>query len=382
MRAPTTREAATTTLTHPLSREAGEGVIGGLHFSRKRYKHIFMSNAHGYAPSRGSQTFEALLAALEAAGEVTRLRLIGLLCEAELTVSELVAILGQSQPRVSRHLKLLVDAGLAERQREGAWAFFRLADQSGGLARDLIARIAPDDPTLQSDRARLELTREARRKQAAAYFAERAADWDRIRALHAPEERVEAAILATAGDARIGALLDLGTGTGRMLELIAPLATRAVGVDQSPAMLSLARTRIAQSGLRNVLLRQGDIYAPPVERDAYDLVVIHQVLHFLDDPARALREAARTLRPGGRLIVVDFAAHEEEYLREDFAHRRLGFSAEVIASFLSEAGLVDVETRRIAPASGESSKLTVAIWLARDPRVIADDLRNASREFA
>ena len=341
-----------------------------------------MSDEHPFAPPRPPLSFEALLAGLEAAGEVTRLRLVGLLCEAELTVSELVAILGQSQPRVSRHLKLLVDAGLAERQREGAWAFFRLADQGGALARDLIARISPSDPTLQSDRARLELTREARRKQAAAYFAERAADWDQIRKLHAPEERVEAAVLAMAGDARIGSLLDLGTGTGRMLELLAPLAGRAVGVDQSPAMLSLARARIAQSGLRNVLLRQGDIYAPPVERDAYDLVVVHQVLHFLDDPARALREAARTLRPGGRLIVVDFAAHEEEYLREQFAHRRLGFSTEEIAAFMSEAGLVDVETRRIAPATGEAGKLTVAIWRARDPRVIADDLREASREFA
>jgi SAM-dependent methyltransferase len=350
--------------------------------SSKTHKHIFMSHENPFSPQRGSLSFESLLAGLEAAGEVTRLRLIGLLCEAELTVSELVAILGQSQPRVSRHLKLLVDAGLAERQREGAWAFFRLADQGGALARDLIARTAADDPTLHSDRARLELTREARRKQAAAYFAERAADWDRIRALHAPEERVEAAIVAMAGDARIGSLLDLGTGTGRMLELIAPLATRAVGVDQSPAMLSLARAHVAQSGLRNVLLRQGDIYAPPVERDAYDLVVIHQVLHFLDDPARALREAARTLRPGGRLIVADFAAHGEEYLREQFAHRRLGFSVEELASFLSEAGLVDVETRRIEPAPGEAGKLTVAIWLARDPRVIADDIRNESREFA
>jgi len=326
-------------------------------------------------------SFDALLDALEAAGEVTRLRLLGLLCEAELTVSELVAILGQSQPRVSRHLKLLVDAGLAERQREGAWAFFRLADHGGALARDLIARVALDDPTLQSDRARLEVAREARRKQAAAYFAERAADWDRIRAMHAPEERVEAAILAMVGDAPVQAMLDLGAGTGRMLELIAPHAVRAVGVDLSPAMLSLARARIAQSGLRNVQLRQGDIYAPPVERDAYDLVVVHQVLHFLDDPARALREAARTLRPGGRLLVVDFAAHTEEYLREDFAHRRLGFSGEEIAGFLAEAGLVDLRTRLVAPGPGESGKLTVAIWLARDPRVIADNIRDASREF-
>jgi ubiquinone/menaquinone biosynthesis C-methylase UbiE len=327
-------------------------------------------------------SFDALLDSLEAAGEVTRLRLLGLLCEAELTVSELVAILGQSQPRVSRHLKLLVDAGLAERQREGAWAFFRLAESGGSLARDVIARVDPEDPTLLSDRARLEVARETRRKQAAAYFAERAADWDRIRALHAPEERVEAAILAMAGSGSVRSVLDLGTGTGRMLELIAPRADRAVGVDQSPAMLSLARARLAQSGLRNVMLRQGDIYAPPVERDAYDLVIVHQVLHFLDDPARAIREAARTLRPGGRLLVVDFAAHTEEYLREQFAHRRLGFSGEEIAAFLDDAGLVGLQTRFVSPATGEAGKLTVAIWLARDPRVIADDMKNINREFA
>ena len=204
-------------------------------------------------------SFDALLASLEAAGEVTRLRLLGLLCEADLTVSELVAILGQSQPRVSRHLKLLVEAGLAERQREGAWAFYRLADRGGALARALIARVDPVDPTLAADRARLALAREARRKHAAAYFAERAADWDTIRALHAPESRVEAAILKLVGDKPLRGLLDLGTGTARMLELLAPLADRAVGVDQSPAMLAIARAHIDQSGLRNVQLRQGDI---------------------------------------------------------------------------------------------------------------------------
>jgi demethylmenaquinone methyltransferase/2-methoxy-6-polyprenyl-1,4-benzoquinol methylase/ArsR family transcriptional regulator len=327
-------------------------------------------------------SFDALLDALEAAGESTRLRLLALLAEAELTVSELVAILGQSQPRVSRHLKLLVDAGLAEREREGAWAFFRLAETGGDLARDLIARIAPDDGTLTADRARLEVTREARRKQAAAYFAERAADWDRIRAMHAPEERVEAAVLELVGTRRIHALLDLGTGSGRMLELIAPLADRAVGVDQNPAMLNLARARIEEHRLRNCLLRQGDLYAPPVERDAYDLVIIHQVLHFLDDPARAVREAARTLRPGGRLLVVDFAAHNEESLREEFAHRRLGFSGDELISYLSDAGLVDASVKLVAPGAEDKGKLTVAIWLARDPRVIADDIRSSDREFA
>ena len=333
-------------------------------------------------PPRTPLSFDALLDALEAAGEVTRLRLLALLGEAELTVSELVAILGQSQPRISRHLKLLVDAGLAERQREGAWAFFRLADEGGALARDLIARIAADDSVLQADRARLEVTREARRRQAAAYFAERADDWDRIRVLHAPEEQVEAAILAMIGNGRIHALLDLGAGNGRMLERLARLADRAVGVDQSPAMLAIARARLDQSDARNVALRQGDIYAPPVERDAYDLVVVHQVLHFLDDPARAIIEAARTLSAGGRLLLVDFAPHAEERLREDFAHRRLGFSPEEMSAYLTDAGLVDTHLNLVAPRPDEAGKLTVAIWLARDPRIIADDLSGAATEYA
>jgi ubiquinone/menaquinone biosynthesis C-methylase UbiE len=312
---------------------------------------------------------EGLLAGLEAAGEITRLRLLNLLSEAELTVSELVAILGQSQPRVSRHLKLLVEAGLAERQREGAWAFFRLADPGGAFARDLIARLDPSDPVLVADRARLDITREARRRQAAAYFAQRARDWDNIRALHAPEERVESAIMTMIGDKPIRAVLDFGTGTGRMLELIAPSAERAVGVDQSPAMLALARSRVEQSGLHNVQLRQGDIYAPPVERNAYDLAIIHQVLHFLDDPARALSEAARALSPGGRLMVVDFKAHDEESLRQDYAHRHLGFSAIEIEDWLTEAGLSTLQVHEIVPTGQEAAKLTVAIWLAQDMRI-------------
>jgi ubiquinone/menaquinone biosynthesis C-methylase UbiE/DNA-binding transcriptional ArsR family regulator len=343
---------------------------------------MFMSRDQ-YEPVVPPAPFSTLLAGLEAAGEETRLRILCLLEEAELTVSELVAILGQSQPRVSRHLKLLVEAGLAARQREGAWAFFRLADPSGGeLARDLVRRLDPDDPVLAADRARLEVAREARRRQAAAYFAEQATDWDRIRTLHASEERVEAALLAMIAEKPFRSLLDLGTGTGRMLELIAPRAVRAVGVDQSAAMLALARSRIDQAGLRNVQLRQGDVYAPPVERDGYDLIVIHQVLHFLDDPARALKEAARALAPSGRLVVVDFDAHTQEFLRTDFAHRRLGFPLVEIEVFLAEAGLVAARSVRIPPAAGESGKLTVALWLAEDPRTISDGFQKADTEFA
>ncbi len=339
---------------------------------------MFMSIERSPAPL----AFPALLAGLEAAGEETRLRVLYLLEAAELTVSELVAILGQSQPRVSRHLKLLVEAGLATRQREGAWAFFRLAEPGGALARDCLRRLDPSDPTVSSDRARLEVARATRRKQAAAYFADRAADWDQIRALHAPEERVEAALIAMIGAKPYRNLLDLGTGTGRMLELLGPSAARAVGVDQSAAMLALARSRIDEAGLRQVSLRQGDIYAPPVERGAYDLVVIHQVLHFLDDPARALGEAARALAPGGRLVVVDFDAHNQEFLRDEFAHRRLGFAVGEVEGYFAEAGLANIRFDRVPPARGEAGKLTVALWMAEDPRVISDSFPKSDVEFA
>jgi ubiquinone/menaquinone biosynthesis C-methylase UbiE len=315
-----------------------------------------------------------LIAALEAAGEITRIRLLALLSEAELTVSELVTILGQSQPRISRHLKLLAEAGLIERNREGAWAFFRLADRGapGEVAHAIVERLDRSDALLATDHARLAEVRQARAEQAARYFAEQAADWDRIRSLHVPEERVEAALRDIVGDRHFHAVLDLGTGTGRMLELLAAHANRAVGLDQSPAMLNVARARLDHAGFRNVQLRQGDIYALPVERDGYDLVVIHQVLHYLDDPARALREAVRTLRPGGRLVIIDFAPHGLEFLREKHAHRRLGFSHDEIAALLEEIGL-DVETQRdLAPQTSDADQLTVSIWVGRDRRIVTD----------
>jgi len=326
----------------------------------------------------------SLLAGLEAAGEATRLRLLALLAEAELTVSELVTILGQSQPRISRHLKLLVEAGLVQRHREGAWAFFLIADRGAGaaLARDIVARIDPADPTRLADHARLAEVRRARAEQAARYFAAHASHWDHIRSLHVPEELVEAALRDIVGHAALHAVLDLGTGTGRMLELLAPLAHRAVGVDQSPAMLNVARAHLEHAGLRNVQLRQGDIYALPVERDTYDLVIIHQVLHYLDDPARAMREAARALRPGGRLVVVDFAPHGHEFLREQHAHRRLGFSREEIEGFMQDAGLAIVSHRDLAATADAGDMLTVSFWVARDPRLISDPLPLTAREVA
>lgn len=327
-----------------------------------------------FASRAAGAPFADLLAALEAAGEPTRLRLLALLAEAELTVSEIVTILGQSQPRVSRHLKLLVEAGLVDRHREGAWAFFRLAEQAplAGLARATLAALDAADATLAADRARLNEVRAARADAAARYFATHAADWARLRALHVPEARVEAALGEMIGPGPFHALLDLGAGSGRMLELFAPRAARAVGVDQSPAMLAVARAHLEKAGLRAVQLRQGDLYALPVERDGYDVAIIHQVLHYLDDPARALREAARVLRPGGRLFVVDFAPHGLETLREAHAHRRLGFSAQEIAEAMAEAGLDCARHQDVAPREGEAAKLVVSIWMGVDRRVVSD----------
>ena len=314
------------------------------------------------------------LESLAAIGEETRLRLYALLSDAELAVSELVAILGQSQPRVSRHLKLLLEAGLVERHREGAWAFFRAAEKgaAAALARAVLAQVDRTDRRLSADRARLAETRAARAAQAQKYFAEQAPIWNETRRLHAPAEVVEAAIVA-AGAEKYRRLLDIGCGAGRMLELLAPHADSSVGVDLSPAMLGVARAQLEQAGLRHVQLRQGDIYALPVEGGSADLVVLHQVLHYLDNPARAVREAARALAPGGRLVVVDFAPHQCEILRESHAHRRLGFSGEEVADYLRQAGLDLLRHENFSPDGGDAAdKLTVSLWLARDGRAAAD----------
>ncbi len=324
--------------------------------------------------SQNGFAFADLLTALEAAGEETRLRILALLTEGELTVTELMTILGQSQPRVSRHLKLLVEAGLIDRHREGAWAFFRLAESPIAAAvRDgIVVTLDHADATLAGDRRRLEAVRAERKDQAAAYFASHAADWNRIRALHVPEARVEAGVLAVLGDRRVDSVLDLGTGTGRMLEMLAPQASRAVGLDVSPAMLGVARVNLDAAGLRHVQLRQGDAYALPSDLQGFDLVILHQVLHFLDDPGRAVREASRALKPGGRLLVVDFAPHGEESLRTEHAHRRLGFSRAEVEGYLVEAGLKPVSSEVLGPEPGAAARLAVSLWLGEDTRVQGD----------
>ena len=322
--------------------------------------------------SQDRLAFDTLNAALKAAGEETRLRVLALLAEAELTVSDLTDILRQSQPRISRHLRLLAEAGLVERYREGTWAFFRLAEHGGaaGVARALLAQLDPDDATVARDRIRLAAVREARAAAAQAYFRAHAAEWDRIRKLHVADAQVEAAIRKALSDRPFRSLLDLGTGTGRMLELFGPEIERGLGIDLSLPMLHLARDRLERASLKNCSVRQGDIYDLPLADDSFDLVILHQVLHFLDDGARAIREAARVLRPGGRLLVIDFAPHEEEFLREQFAHRRLGFAAEAVTQWMTACGLEPVLHKRLAPEPGSGVKIAVSLWLARDARAL------------
>jgi ubiquinone/menaquinone biosynthesis C-methylase UbiE len=324
-----------------------------------------------------SLPFADLNGALKAAGEETRLRILALLSEAELTVSDLTDILRQSQPRISRHLKLLAEAGLVERFREGSWAFFRLGERGGtaALSRELIAHLDPADATIARDRERLTAVRAARAAAAQKYFARHAAEWDRIRKLHIADAAVETAIANALADRPFRSLLDLGTGTGRMLELFGPQIERGLGLDLSLDMLSLARTRLDRAGLRHCSVRQADIYDLALPKDSFDVVIVHQVLHFLDDSARAIAEAARVLRPGGRLLVIDFAPHDLEFLRDEHAHRRLGFASEAVTQWMEAAGLGGVHHQTLPP--DKSGKIAVSLWLGRDPRIAV-----AEREVA
>jgi ArsR family transcriptional regulator len=318
---------------------------------------------------------DSLLVALRAAADASRLRLLAICAQGEWTVSELTQIMGQSQPRTSRHLKLLADSGLLERFREGSWVFYRRARAGAGarLARNLCRMLPTDDPDLALDRQRLAAVRAARQSQAAQYFAEQAGRWDEVRSLYVDDAKVEAALLGAFGDRAPGNLLDIGTGTGRILQLFAPRIGFGLGIDLSREMLGIARANLDRISLRNCQVRLGDMYHLPLPDGSFDAATMHNVLHFADDPSAALAEAARMLRPGGRLVVVDFARHELEFLRREHAHRRLGFTDLEINGWFAAAGLLAEPPVRLA---GEP--LTVVIWPAR--RLGAGDAAAISAE--
>jgi ubiquinone/menaquinone biosynthesis C-methylase UbiE/DNA-binding transcriptional ArsR family regulator len=336
--------------------------------------------------------FATLYETFKAAGEPTRLRILALLAETELTVSDLTEILRQSQPRVSRHLKLLADAGLVARSPEGSWAFFRLADGGPGtdVVRRALADLDPADSTIAHDRHRLVAVRAGRATAAQEYFARHAADWDRIRRLHVADQRIEQSIVAALAGQPYRSVLDLGTGTGRMLELLGPRVDRGLGCDLSLEMLAIARANLDRAGLRHCRVRYGDLYSLGLPRDSFDVVVIHQVLHLLDDAPGAIREAAGVLCPRGRLVVVDFAPHDQEFLRSEHAHRRLGFATDTISQWMDTAGLDLIVDESLVPDNEVAGKIAISLWVGRDRRdagnqnldVTVDPSVNVSRAVA
>ena len=294
----------------------------------------------------------------------TRLRILMLLREMELSVGELASVLAQSQPRVSRHLKILADAGVLERRKEGSWVFLTLSPR--GATEDLFALTDSwADPQAEalfaSDRSRTEAVRAERAAAANRYFASHAEMWDQIRSLHVAESEVETAIDRALGRRSLGRLIDIGTGTGRMIELFGPRSAEAIGIDRSSDMLRLARVKLEAAGIASSL-RQGDMYALPLEDEVADTIIIHQVLHYAHSPAAAIIEAARVLKPGGTMLVVDFAAHEREDLRERDAHIRLGFEDRAMAEWFASAGLANDHVEHL-----EGGELTVSLWRAVKP---------------
>jgi ArsR family transcriptional regulator len=296
----------------------------------------------------------------------TRLRILNLLRAMELSVGELAQVLGQSQPRVSRHVKILIDAALAERRKEGSWVFLSLAPAERVeplfATLDRWAALDGEDGWAAADAARLAAVRADRAAAAERYFAARARDWDQIRSLHIAESEVEAAIGRALGGRALGRLVDIGTGTGRMIELFGPAADHALGVDRSPEMLRMARVKLADAGLRSAELRQGDMYSLPLGSGSADTVIIHQVLHYAQQPAAAVAEAARLLAPGGRLLIADFAPHEREELRISDAHLRLGFADEAILNYIEAAGLAGRVVEHL-----RGGELTVTVWEGERP---------------
>jgi len=277
----------------------------------------------------------------------------------ELSVGELAQVLGQSQPRVSRHLRILADAGIVERRKEGSWVFLTLADPDRTGPLFALLDSWSDDGTTRTfgdDALRLEAVRADRAEAAARYFAAHAEAWDSIRSLHVAESEVERAIAAALGDRALGRLIDIGTGTGRMIELFGPRAEQATGVDRSSEMLRLARVKLEAAGIASSL-RQGDMYALPLPDGSADSVIIHQVLHYAHSPASAIAEAARVLGPGGTLLVVDFAPHEREELRDRDAHIRLGFDDATMTGWFEAAGLTVDRIEHL-----EGGELTVTLW--------------------
>ena len=300
-----------------------------------------------------------LAALFQALADPTRLRIIALLRSMELSVGELAQLLGQSQPRVSRHVRILSDSGLVARRKEGSWVYLQLAEPARTEALfDLAGEVDPQaNQIFAADAARLDTIRADRAEAARRYFEAHAATWESVRSLHIEDAEIERAIAEMLAERPLGALLDIGTGTGRMLELFAPRADSAIGIDRSSEMLRLARVKLDEAGICGASLRQGDMNALPLGDHSADSIILHQVLHYAQQPGSAIAEASRVLAPGGQLLVIDFAQHDRAELKEQDAHLRLGFADDAMRGWFSSAGL---NLDRIERLGGGA--LTVILW--------------------
>ncbi len=300
---------------------------------------------------------DRILAALTATADPTRLRLLALGARGAFCINDFCEILGQSQPRLSRHVRLLCESGLMERAREGANAWLTLAQgEAGALVRDILKRLDAEDPLLAADRRGAARVLAERAREASDTFRSKGADWDEMRALDLPAGAVEAAVLALL-PAQVGRTLDIGTGTGRLLEVLAPrVAPGSLGIDASRAMLALARVRLAQPELAHVSVRMADMYALPLRDASFDLVLLQMVLHYAETPAAVMAEAARVLSPGGTMIIVELAPHARAELRPRMGHRALGFSDEAMTALLDAGGLASTGARSV------DGPLVVKVW--------------------
>lgn len=312
---------------------------------------------------------DTLIDALKAAGEPTRLRILALLRRGDLAVGELVQILDQSQPRLSHHLKTLTTSGLVERLPEGSWVFYRARSKgwAGRVLNALFSELDLDAAPFEQDAAALQNVRRSRAQSAESYFSNIAENWDRLRSLHYPEAAIETAILDRINKRQFERVIDLGTGTGRMLTLLAPFAQEAEGLDMSHHMLTVARANLNRADVRNARVRQGDVTDTPFETSSADLVIVHQVLHYLEQPDAVITEAARILKPGGQLFVIDFAPHDLEFLRETQGHHRLGIREEDMIAWADAAELSVQTPVRFDPPASLDQGLSVLIWAATRP---------------
>lgn len=311
---------------------------------------------------RNNQSLSSTLEALRAIAEHTRLRILLLCAHGELTVGDLSEILEQSQPRVSRHLKLMHEAGVLERHQEGQSVWFRAvtAGPLASLVRETVDQVSHDDEHHKHDLARLRLVTDTWEVQAQSYFRKHYARWDEVRRGLIDEATVDAALRDRFAETEAETLLDVGTGTGHVLRLLGPEITEGVGIDVSRDMLLAARAAIHNEGLPHCQVRQGDMRKLPFENGSFDALSLHLVLHYAEHPNDVISECGRVTAPGGWIFLVDFGPHERRDFTRQHGHRWPGFADDSVRQWLAGAGFAGIQTETITHGAPD-----VLFWVAQ-----------------